>query len=419
MVLYRIFLFFYPLAARLAGLFNEKAQKWTKAQASAMREIEQWQPERPVIWMHCASQGEFEQGLPVLEAIRKEYPGYQILLSFFSPSGYEPFNRHPVADKIVYLPLDGQVTAEKWVRKINPALVIFIKYEFWYFYLQSLHSRQIPVLLMAAVFRPSQPFFKWYGGMYRKMLSFYQFILVQDNASAQLLQSLQIPLDILVAGDSRYDRVLQIAQHPKSFPALESFIGGKDVFIAGSTWPEDDKALQHFVQHNNQICHIIVPHLTDSSSIARCQQVFPGSIVYSQWENGSREKREASNLPNIIIIDATGMLSNMYRYATIAYIGGGFGAEGIHNILEATVYGIPVVIGPIFDKFLEAIELADRGGLLVANNALALEEQLQQLLKNAPLMEQIGKVAQQFTQEGGGTAKKVLQLIQENRLLIR
>lgn len=419
MVLYRIFLFFYPLAARLAGLLNVKALKWWRAQRTALKTIQLWQPKEPVIWMHCASQGEFEQGLPVLEAIRKEYPGHEILLSFFSPSGYESFQKHPVADKVVYLPLDGPSTAENWVEKINPVLVIFIKYEFWYFYLQSLHRRQIPVMLMAAVFRPSQPFFKWYGSLYRKMLSFYQIILVQDNASAQLLQSLTIPLNTLVAGDSRFDRVLQIAQQPNSLPALESFIAGKDVFIAGSTWPEDDKALQHFVQQNNQICHILVPHLTDPSSIARCLQVFPGSITYSQWEDQWKNHKIPSIRPGSLIIDRTGMLSTLYRYATIAYIGGGFGAEGIHNILEATVYGIPVVIGPIFDKFLEAIDLADRGGLLVAKNALELEGQLQQLLNDSHRREQIGTIAREFTKEGGGAAKRVLQLIQENRLLTR
>ena len=419
MLLYRIFLLLYPLAARLAGFFNEKARKWTKAQASALKEIEQWQPERPVIWMHCASLGEFEQGLPVLQSIRKEYPGYEVLLSFFSPSGYEPCRQHPVANKVVYLPLDGPHTAKKWINTINPALVIFVKYEFWYYYLETLHNRNTPVLLIAAIFRPTQPFFHWYGGLYRKMLAYYRHILVQDRASADLLATIPGSVPVTVAGDSRFDRVIEIAQNPISFPAIETFLQGKKVFVAGSTWPEDDKALRHFVSNTPEVFHIIVPHLTDEATIERCLQTYPDSISYSDWNNKWTSQPNNKEQYKTLIIDTIGMLSSLYRHATVAYVGGGFGAEGIHNVLEATVHGIPVVIGPIYDKFREAVELVERNGIYVAATAIELEAELLRLLNDENLRTSIGKIAQQYTREGGGSAQKVIQLIQAKRLLTR
>jgi len=419
MLLYRIFLFCYRQAARIAALFNEKAAKWVKAQRTALSDIQNWQPQQPVIWMHCASLGEFEQGLPVLEAIRSQFPNYTLLLSFFSPSGYEPCREHPAADKVVYLPIDGKQTAADWVEKIQPSLVIFIKYEFWYYYLEALHNKKIPVLLVSAVFRPSQPFFHWYGGFYRKMLQFYAQILVQNESSARLLQTLSVPVPVMVAGDSRFDRVIQVAATPTSFPVIEEFIKGMPVFIAGSTWPEDDKALQHFVHNNPSVRHIIVPHLTDAASIDRCLQTYPHSVTYSnlmqQWEKGQSIPDNYSTL----IIDTIGLLRSIYRYATLAYVGGGFGGEGIHNVLEATVYGKPVVIGPVYDKFIEATELVERKGILVVNNAIELETQLSELLKDASLRESIEHIAKQFTHDRGGAAQRVIQLIQEKRLLTK
>lgn len=419
MLLYRIFLLLYPLAARLAGFFNEKARKWSKAQVTAPGEIDRWQPKKPVIWMHCASLGEFEQGLPVLQAIRREYPGYEILLSFFSPSGYEPCCQHPVADKVVYLPLDGPQTARTWVEKINPALVIFVKYEFWFYYLRALHSRHIPVLLIAAIFRSTQPFFHWYGGLYRKMLACYQHILVQDQASADLLSSLPGSTSVTIAGDSRFDRVIHIAQNPVNFPEFETLLQGKKVFIAGSTWPEDDKHLRHFVTNTPDVFHIIVPHLTDAATIERCLETYPDSISYTEWKKRWVSEPTHPNQFNILIIDTIGVLSSLYRYATVAYVGGGYGAEGIHNVLEATVHGIPVVIGPIYDKFREAVELVEKKGICVATTAIELEAQLLQLLNDVSLRTSIGEIAQQYTREGAGSAEKVIQLIQAKRLLTR
>lgn len=417
MLFYRIFLFCYRQAARLAALFNEKAAKWEEAQKTALADLQEWQPPQPVIWMHCASLGEFEQGLPVLEAMRSHYPHHTYLLSFFSPSGYEPCRQHPAADKVVYLPLDGKQTSAEWVKKIQPSLVIFIKYEFWFYYLQALHSRKIPVLLVSAVFRPSQPFFRWYGGFYRKMLHCYDHILVQNQASARLLQNLSLP--VTVAGDSRFDRVIQVAAQAVSFPVIEKFISGQPVFIAGSTWPEDDKALQHFVNNNPSVRHIIVPHLTDKAGIDRCLQTYPRAITYSRLLQ--QDDTALSNAENYttLIIDSVGMLRSIYRYATIVYVGGGFGAEGIHNVLEATVYGKPVVIGPIYDKFIEATELVERNGIVVVNTAIELEAQLFRLVHDAAARETIAQIAKLYTYERGGTAERVIQLIQEKRLLIK
>lgn len=419
MLLYRIFLLLYPLAARVAGIFNVKARKWCQAQENALADLEQWQPQKPVIWMHCASLGEFEQGLPVLEAIRRNYPDYEILLSFFSPSGFEPCQHHPIAEKVVYLPLDGPHTAKAWVKKVQPAMVLFIKYEFWYYYLHALRSSNIPVLLVSAVFREEQPFFQWYGGFYRKMLACYNHILVQDAASARQLQTVNTSIPVTIAGDSRFDRVLQIAAQPHSYPEIEEFIRDTNVFIAGSTWPEDDKALQHFVNHTPGIRNIIVPHLIDADSIEKCLQLYTNSITFSDYLKRAPEEKQ--NLPHhrTLIIDKMGMLSRLYRYATIVYVGGGFGADGIHNVLEAAVYGKPIVIGPIYDKFLEAVELVAQNGLVSVASAIELEEKLQLLLKDAGIRATLGAKAQQFTRSGGGAAERVIQIIQENRLLTR
>lgn len=419
MLLYRIFLLLYPLAARLAGIFNVKARKWCQAQKNALSELDQWQPQKPVIWMHCASLGEFEQGLPVLEAIRRDYPGYEILLSFFSPSGFEPCQHHAIAEKVVYLPLDGPQTAITWVKKIQPAMALFIKYEFWYYYLHALRSNNIPILLVAAVFRQEQPFFQWYGGFYRKMLACYSHILVQDAASARQLQTVNMASPVTIAGDSRFDRVLQIAAHPAAYPEIEEFIKGARVFIAGSTWPEDDKALQHFVNQTPGIRSIIVPHLIDADSIAKCLQIYTDAIIFSDYlQTGKAEERAPGN-HRTLIIDKMGMLSSLYRYATIVYVGGGFGADGIHNVLEAAVYGKPIVIGPIYDKFLEAVELIAQKGLVSVTSAIELEEKLRLLLNDGDISARTGAKAQHFTRSGGGAAERVIKIIQENRLLTR
>ena len=418
MLVYRLFIFLYPLAAQLISWVSPKAQLWCEGQKLAFSQIKHWNPGKPVIWMHCASLGEFEQGLPVLESIHQQYPGYALLVSFFSPSGYEACKNHSLPDRVVYLPMDSPSQSRKWLAVVKPTLVLFIKYEFWYYYLFALHQQKIPVILVSAIFRQQQIFFTWYGGFYRKMLALFTHILVQDAASVQLLSEIKVTTPVTIAGDTRFDRVQQIANQPKSWPAVENFVQQDPVLVAGSTWPEDDKELQHFVNKNPSIKHILVPHVTDGASLRKCQETFPGALLYSAYEAAFLQGIPIS-YSSILIIDRIGMLSSLYRYASIAYIGGGFGADGVHNVLEAAVYGKPVVMGPTFQKYLEATELVDKGGAITVNNGQALDTTLQALFDNEPEREKMAQIALDYTASKRGATNKVLQVIQENRLLIK
>lgn len=418
MLVYRLFIFLYPLAAQLISWVSPKARLWCNGQKIAFSQISNWNPGKPIIWMHCASVGEFEQGLPVLESLHQQYPGYALLVSFFSSSGYEACKNHSLPDRVVYLPMDSPSQSREWLALVKPAFVVFIKYEFWYYYLSALQQQKIPVILVSAIFRPQQIFFTWYGGFYRKMLALFTHILVQDEASVQLLTKIQVTTPVTIAGDTRFDRVQQIANQPKSWPAIENFVQQHAVLVAGSTWPEDDKELQHFVNKHPTIKHILVPHVTDAASLQQCQEIFPGSLLFSAYEAAFLQG-EVNMDSRILIIDRIGMLSSLYKHATVAYVGGGFGADGVHNVLEAAVYGKPVVIGPIFNKYLEATELVDKGGAISVNSGQALETILLSLFDNAFERKKMAEVALNYTLSKRGATSKVLQVIQENRLLIK
>jgi 3-deoxy-D-manno-octulosonic-acid transferase len=418
MLVYRLFIFLYPLAAQLISWVSPKARLWCEGQKIAFNQIKDWNPGKPVIWMHCASLGEFEQGLPVLESFHQQYPGYALLVSFFSPSGYEACKNHSLPDRVVYLPMDSPSQSREWLAIVKPAFVLFIKYEFWYYYLSTLQQQKIPVILVSAIFRQQQIFFTWYGGFYRKMLGLFTHILVQDEASVKLLSEIQVTTPVIIAGDTRFDRVQQIANQPKSWPAIENFVQQHPVLVAGSTWPEDDKELQHFVNNHPAVKHILVPHLTDAASLQQCQETFPGALLYSAYEAAFLQGIPISD-SSLLIIDRIGMLSSLYRYASVAYIGGGFGADGVHNVLEAAVYGKPVIMGPTFQKYLEATELVDKGGAITVNNGQALDSALQALFDNETERKKMGQIALDYTVSKRGATNKVLQVIQENRLLIK
>ena len=416
MLLYRLFLFLYPLAARLMSIFSPKARLWCRGQQMAFTQIQEQPTNQPVIWMHCASLGEFEQGLPVLTQLKQQYPQYCLLVSFFSPSGYEACKNHPIPHRVVYLPMDHPRKSFQWIQQVAPALVIFVKYEFWYYYLLALHQQKTPVLLISAIFRKHQLFFQWYGSFYRKMLHFFDHILVQNTASAQLLQSVGVEEGVAITGDTRFDRVLEIAGNPRAYPAIEHFIQDKPVLVAGSTWPEDDKELQHFVNHHPNIRMILVPHHIDADSIQQCMAIFPGAVCYSDYEKDWQDTHQYSGI-NKLIINRIGMLSSLYKYATVVYVGGGFGAEGVHNVLEATIYGNPVVIGPEYAKYLEVTQLVAEGGVVAVSTSSALSNTLLHFFENGEARAMIGKKAKAFTLAQTGATQKVMQVIQENRLL--
>lgn len=414
-LLYRLFVWLYPKAAWLLSFYNPKAALWVKGRKHQFRKLHSvfHKNDRPVVWMHCSSLGEFEQGKPLLESIKQQYPHYFILVTFFSPSGYEIRKNDPVADHICYLPMDRPYTAQKFLNIVQPALVLFVKYEYWFYYLNEIKERNIPLLLISGVFREDQPFFKWYGTFYKKMLQCFTHLFVQNDSSFLLLKQIETEHKASISGDTRFDRVIQIAAGFSSFELIEQFCHQHPVIIAGSTWTEDDEALDHFVNHHPDIRFVIAPHDIDEDRLKECEKLYTHTIRYSML----KETKQVPENVHVLIMDNMGMLSSIYRYATIAYIGGGFGDDGIHNALEAAVFYKPIVFGPVYEKYTEAIELIEREGAFSIDDALELEEQLSILLKDPNLLKQTGQASGDYVQQKSGACNKIMDYIQANRLL--
>jgi len=370
-------------------------------------------PNEKVIWVHCASLGEFEQGRPVMEELKKNFPEYRILLTFFSPSGYEAQKNYAGADWIFYLPLDGPNTARRFLEITHPSLVIFVKYEFWYYYLKKISYRNIPLLLISALFRKDMSFFKWYGGLQQKMLLRFNQLFVQNRTSLELLQGIGLGGNSRIAGDTRFDRVKQIAEHADPLPLIEKFLGTKACIVAGSTWPEDEEVLINGWKNLEmpELKWIIAPHEISAKHLQQLKQRFTGAILYS-------ELLSDPSLDNqVLIIDNVGMLSRLYRYSRISYVGGGFIKMGVHNVLEPAVYYKPVVIGPYYKKYQEAIGLVIEGGGLVVNDEQEFIQCIRSLIQDQQQNELAAMAAGKFVQEQAGATKIILTYIQENRLL--
>lgn len=420
-LLYHIFILFYSAGIRIAALWNAKAKLWVKGRQTFPSIDLQ---DKKNIWMHCASLGEFEQGRPLLEAVRQQYPGTKIILTFFSPSGYEVMKGYNGADYIFYLPMDSKRNAAKMIDVIQPTLVLWVKYEFWYFYLTELKRRNIPVLMVSGLFREGQPFFKWYGGIWRSMLQSFTHFFLQNESSKDLLLTAGIKNNTSVGGDTRFDRVIEIAEKFQPLPLIEKFCGNSKVLVAGSTWEEDEEELVHYVKSHPEIKFIFAPHEIDTENLKDVKKEFPGSIFYSEL-GMSPELLALSHEPsiikhqtsNVLIIDNIGMLSKLYHYADIAYIGGGFGDDGIHNVLEAAVYGKPVLHGPEYEKFAEAAELVELDAAVPVSNALELEKILDELWADETLLKTKGTIARNYVYSKAGASQKIMDYIQENRLL--
>jgi 3-deoxy-D-manno-octulosonic-acid transferase len=390
----------------LAALWNKKAKEWIRGRKNLFDELQKKiSPTDKIIWMHCSSAGEFEQGKPIIEQLKKEYPAYKILVSFFSPSGYRVATNYKNADIITYLPLDTKQNAKRFIQLINPELAIFVKYEFWYHHLSAAAFRHIPLLLISAVFRKDQGFFKWYGRFYKQMLFLFRHIFVQDEASLNLLKEASVQ-HCSISGDTRFDRVKQVEDNAIEIPFVKDFIGMNKVIVAGSTWSDDEQLLSQYP--NTKL--IIAPHEINESHLEQIEKQFKNSVRYSQWQN-------AYGPEQTLIIDNVGMLSKLYQYATIAYIGGGFTKDGIHNILEAAVYGKPVLFGPNYKKYREAKELIEAGGAFSIANADELKTRLNHLLNNTEQLQPAGFNAQNYVQKNTGATQKIVQFIQEKRLL--
>lgn len=419
MLLYRLFIWLYPIIARIIGLGNAKARLWVQGRKKLFEKLSSafYKNPHPVIWIHSASLGEFEQGLPVLEGLKKSYPHHQILLTFFSPSGYEIRKDYKGADHIFYLPMDSPRHADHFLDIVQPSLVIFIKYEFWFYYLKEIRNREIPLLLVSGIFREDQPFFKWYGSLHRKMLAAFSWLLVQNESAAQLLASIGHTNNVIISGDTRFDRVITIAERFEPIPVIEQFCGAHPTIVAGSTWTEDDEELDHFANTHPETRWIIAPHDIESERLDECLQLYKHSMLFSAYRNALEKNEPIPAELNVLVIDNMGMLSRLYHYARIAYVGGGFGDDGIHNILEAAVYQIPVVFGPVYDKYAEAEEMIDQGGAFVIEDALELEKLLQEFLEKKEMYTSAAQAAGHYVRLKAGATEKVLQLIQEKRLL--
>lgn len=397
----------YAAALHIASIFNPKARLFVMGRKGLLAHIKaKMAPEtRPRIWMHCASLGEFEQGRPVLEQLRKQYPSYAIVLTFFSPSGYEVRKNYNGADYVFYLPLDSKNNAQQFIDAVQPQLCIFVKYELWYYYLSTIAKRNINAILISARFRKDQPFFKFYGSLHRKMLRAFQAIFVQDTNSQVLLQSIQLN-NVIVNGDTRFDRVIEAASQIIELPIAASFCDNSKILIAGSTWPEDEAFLEKAFQSLPGWKMIIVPHEVHEGHIQDIEKLFEGNCIrWSQWQQGSSAK--------VLIVDKVGFLLQLYRYANVAWIGGGFGSAGVHNVLEAAVYGIPCAYGPVYHQFIEAEELIKAGGAASISNHAVLAEQ-------AGIWENDtsgGLAAKNYVLTHGGATAAILHYLSEKKIL--
>ena len=414
-VFYNIFIKLYPIIAKIISTKNTKAKLWIEGRKNLFAELEQTfqNNNKNIVWMHCSSLGEFEQGRPVLEKLKFLYPNYQFLLTFFSPSGYEVQKKYAHADWIFYLPMDSKQNAQKFLNIVQPKLILFVKYEFWYYYLTEIRNKKIPLLLLSASFRKSQPFFKWYGNMYREMLACFTYIFVQDKSCAALLNNIGFTENITIAGDTRFDRVIEIANQFNGIEIIEQFIDKNITIVAGSTWLEDDEALDHFANTHPNIKFIIAPHQIEEERIQECLKLYKKSVLFSQFKNGNFNFSDY----NVLIIDNVGMLSKLYKYATISFVGGAFGNDGVHNVLEAAVYGKPVVFGPEYDKYREAVELIENNGGISINNTLELEEIFEKLLSDNNFYREIANNAAKFVTSKSGATKKIVAYVYEKRLL--
>ncbi len=402
--MYNLSIVLLAFISRLAAPFRKKLRLMTHGQKETYRILkEKIDRQASYIWFHAASLGEFEQARPLIESVKREHPAYKILLTFFSPSGYEVRKDYPLADIVCYLPFDTKDRVRRFLDLANPHIAIFIKYEFWYNYIHESYLRHIPVYLVSAVFRPNQPFFKKYRSSYGKMLGLYTHFFVQDEASAILLQDHGIR-QVTVAGDTRIDRVIAIQQEAKPLPLIERFAGPGDlVFVAGSSWTPDEELFIDYFNRNSGMKLIVAPHEIHESHLAEIEKKLKRPHL-----RYSRATEDNAAAQDCLIIDSFGLLSSIYRYGHIGYIGGGFGA-GIHNLPEAAVYGIPVLFGPRYAKFREAGGLISAGGGYSVQNKTEFNKQMDIFMENPAERVTAGEKAKQFISGNAGATATIMQ----------
>jgi 3-deoxy-D-manno-octulosonic-acid transferase len=407
----------YQAGIKLVAPWNPKARLWLAGRKNWRQNLATrlsgLSNTGPRVWMHCASLGEFEQGRPVLEKLKKQHSQITIILSFFSPSGYEVQKNYAGADAVCYLPADSAPNARAFIDTVKPALVLWVKYEYWFFYLQEIKARKLPLLLISGIFRKKQTFFRWYGNGFRSMLTCFSHFFVQNDDSAKLLGQVVSDELISVSGDTRFDRVVEIRNNWTAIQEVESWLGSTNrLIVAGSTWLDDEEALVHFAAMHPQVKLLLAPHHVDDHAMKDTMAIFPKALKFSNI----RQTEDPAAF-QILIIDNIGMLSRLYHYGTICYVGGGFTGDGVHNVLEAAVYAKPVVHGPEYEKYAEAAELLNRGGSFAIESELELEKILNKLLVDEAMRDEAGQKAGDFVQQHAGASYKILSYIQSNRLL--
>lgn len=413
-LLYTLSIFLYSLLIRLAAPFNRKARLLLAGRENWRQPFtaKPLDPARPVAWFHAASLGEFEQGRPVIEVFRATYPAYQIVLSFFSPSGYEVRKTYAGADVVTYLPPDTTANARDWMQQVRPQIAFFIKYEFWYHYLRALRSGNVPTVSFSAIFRPNQLFFKPYGGFYRNLLTYFDRILVQNQESVQLLNGIGINC-VALAGDTRFDRVAQVAATKRDIPEAAAFVGNLPTLIVGSAWAADMAVLIPMLNAFAQPLRVIIaPHeINDSEIDDWCARLTAPSIRFSTLTTSP-----APTDARYLFIDNIGMLTSLYQYGTVAYIGGAFG-KGLHNCLEAATFGLPLLFGPNHQRFQEAVDLIQQGGAFQVRSSDEVAATFTHLYDNAPDRERAGAVCRSYV--AGNTGATDLVMKQVRTLLSR
>lgn len=392
---------------KIVALFHPKIRLFVEGRKTVFETLQsKLQKNEPTIWFHAASLGEYEQGLPVIEKIKEKYPKHKIVLTFFSPSGYEVRKNNTVADVTVYLPLDTKANAKRFLALVQPEMVFFIKYEYWPNYLQELKNKQIKTYLISGVFRNNQSFFKWYGGFYRKALKSFMHFFVQNESSKELLKSLHFT-NVTVSGDTRFDRVVAILERNNSLDFIEQFKNSKTTIVIGSSWPKDEELLMNYINATSQdVKFIIAPHNIKEEQIATLKkQITKKTILYSEMEGKQLSEYD------VFIIDTIGILTKIYSYADIAYVGGGFGNPGVHNILEPATFGVPIVIGPNYSHFAEATALVHQEGSIAVKTQSELNQAFDLLVQNTDERHEKGHICSTFVQMNKGATEKILKSI--------
>ena len=404
--MYTLVMYLYLLGVIITSLFSEKVRKMWRGERDSFRVLrEKVDPTAHYIWVHAASLGEFEQGRPLIEQIRKDYPQYKILLTFFSPSGYEVRKNYAGADIICYLPIDTVTNARRFVRTIRPEMAFFIKYEFWYNYLHILKHRNIPVYSVSSIFREGQVFFRWYGRQYGRVLKCFTHFFVQNEESRRLLAGIGLT-NVTITGDTRFDRVLQIKEAAKQLPLVEAFIGGQTekVFVAGSSWQPDEEIFIRYFNAHKEWKLIIAPHVIGEDHLQQIERLLENRKVVRYTK---AEKGENVSEADVLIIDCFGLLSSIYHYGKVTYVGGGFGV-GIHNVLEAAVWDVPVVIGPNNKKFQEAQDLLVAGGCFEINTYDDFEQLMNRFHDDSAFLLASGQKAGKYVRGKAGATQIVL-----------